>query len=177
MSKKSLIKSEQRAFVYAQPCPGSDPCWYLKIDAVRDAKMVLETASEGVINDSARTMQHDMFRSPSPSTRATELEIEIKFKALGRMITGLGDRDGWFLNRNGGMCPSLHNVIKTVKSDFFPDEIKKFDIQDVRFSQWRGGTHWYARLPDGTDIEVDGDLKWNSRKEAVAAAKKFLRNR
>lgn len=54
----------------------------------------------------------------------------------------------------------------------FP-KIERPTIDDVRFIQWPGGTHWYAKLND-VDIVYRGEQKWNTRAEAERAAKMHI---
>lgn len=53
----------------------------------------------------------------------------------------------------------------------FPTE--KYTMDDVRYIQWDGGKHWYAKIGN-LDIVVDGDQKWNSKHEAEYAVKRYF---
>lgn len=103
-----------------------------------------------------------------------------------------GERKGWFLQRSGGCSHRLHDEScrLTVQMDkprsmddpvipllaLWPKESESAQaaFDTCRFSQWPGGQHWYARLADGRDVEVDGESKWNNRELAQSAAIRFL---
>lgn len=55
----------------------------------------------------------------------------------------------------------------------FPSE--KYNIDNVRYIQWDGGKHWYAKIGN-LDIVVDGEQKWNSKLEAEIAVKQYFKN-
>lgn len=54
----------------------------------------------------------------------------------------------------------------------FPDFIRP-TLADVKYTMWNGGQHWYAKV-EKLDVVVDGVQKWNSKGEAVEAARKFI---
>jgi hypothetical protein len=47
---------------------------------------------------------------------------------------------------------------------------------EPRFLQWPGGKHWYAKIGD-EDIVIDGKQKWDTRVQAEAAAKTYMRGK
>jgi hypothetical protein len=55
----------------------------------------------------------------------------------------------------------------------YPDDIN-MDIDDVRYLQWKGGTHWYAKIGKMDVTDENGNQKWNTRKEAENASKCFI---
>lgn len=67
------------------------------------------------------------------------------------------------------------DIIETVYSDdlVYPDE-KKPTLDDVRFIQWTGGEHWYAKVGNIDIVDENGNQKWSTRKEAEDAARKWL---
>lgn len=67
------------------------------------------------------------------------------------------------------------DIIETVYSDdlVYPDE-KKPTFDDVRFIQWTGGEHWYAKVGNIDIVDENGNQKWSTRKEAEDAARKWL---
>jgi hypothetical protein len=46
--------------------------------------------------------------------------------------------------------------------------------KDIRIIQWKGGTHWYAKIGN-IDVEINGESKWSTWKEANNNAKKYLK--
>jgi hypothetical protein len=71
----------------------------------------------------------------------------------------------------------LHDIEREIEADDFPPSplTKEQLFEGTKYSQWVNGPHWYAKLPDGRDVEADGKCKWDSRKEAVAATRRFLK--
>ena len=59
-----------------------------------------------------------------------------------------------------------------VETLIFPD-IERPTIDEVRFIVWDGGKHWYAKIGK-LDVVVDNVQKWNTKQEAIDAAKKFI---
>jgi hypothetical protein len=57
---------------------------------------------------------------------------------------------------------------KTEESIRFPD-----DKQLIRYMQWPGGKHWYAKCGE-EDIRIDGELKWATKELAMLAADKWM---
>lgn len=54
----------------------------------------------------------------------------------------------------------------------FPD-MERPSIEDVRFIVWDGGKHWYAKIYN-FDVVVNGEQKWNTKEEAINAAKSYI---
>lgn len=54
----------------------------------------------------------------------------------------------------------------------FPD-IDRPSIEDVNFMVWDGGKHWYAKIGK-LDVVVNGEQKWNTKEEAINAAKIYI---
>ena len=59
-----------------------------------------------------------------------------------------------------------------VMDEYVSNEII-YPEEKVRFLQWPGGRHWYAKIGK-TDIIVDGEQKWNTKSAAERAAKRFM---
>lgn len=54
----------------------------------------------------------------------------------------------------------------------FPYE---YNFEDVRFIQWPGGTHWYAKLGNIDIVSKYGEQKWNDKYYAMEVAKKWCK--
>lgn len=115
----------------------------------------------------------------------------------------LNNRVGAF--RKGREMYLDNGVVETmiVDGDEIVDEISKdtleFPIEEqcrleeVRYMQWGksdylalglpescrhyGGNHWYAKIGKLDIKDKDGNMKWNTREEAEAAAKWFIENK
>ena len=55
----------------------------------------------------------------------------------------------------------------------YPD-FKKPTLDDVRFIQWDGGEHWYAKINKEDITDEIGRQKWNTKGEAEKAAKWYI---
>lgn len=55
------------------------------------------------------------------------------------------------------------------KSFVFPDYTKN----DIKITQYADGRHWYVRMGD-MELHNGSEIKWNTRKEAEAAAMKYI---
>lgn len=57
----------------------------------------------------------------------------------------------------------------------YPKE-QRYTLADVRFSKWGENTdHWYARVGESEDIrDKKGRMKWDTKEEAIEAAKWYL---
>ena len=68
-----------------------------------------------------------------------------------------------------------YEIIETHYSDTlqYPD-FKKPTLDDVRFIQWDGGEHWYAKVNKEDIVDKFGNQKWNTKDEAEKAAKWYI---
>ena len=66
-------------------------------------------------------------------------------------------------------------IVETYYSDKleYPD-FKKPTLDDVRFIQWDGGEHWYAKVNKEDIVDEFGRQKWNTKCEAEKAAKWYI---
>ena len=74
----------------------------------------------------------------------------------------------------------LTEGVTEIKEHMYKDTLEypseKYSIDDVRYIQWDGGKHWYAKIGN-FDIVVDGEQKWNSKLEAEIAVKQYFKQR
>ena len=70
---------------------------------------------------------------------------------------------------------SYFEIVETYYSDKleYPD-FKKPTLDDVRFIQWNGGKHWYAKVNKEDVTDEFGRQKWNTKDEAEKAAKWYI---
>ena len=59
----------------------------------------------------------------------------------------------------------------------YPSEAQ-FHFEEVRYMQWdvhgvTKGQHWYAKIGNMDVKDKDGNMKWNTKEEAEAAARWF----
>ena len=50
-----------------------------------------------------------------------------------------------------------------------------FIRKDIRYIQWKDGSHWYAKIGKYDVVDENGNQKWNTRNEAINAAYSFLK--
>lgn len=68
-------------------------------------------------------------------------------------------------------------ITKTIIKDrlVFPDE-ERLDIDDVKYTKWFGGFHWYAKVGNLDIVDEHNNQKWNTEEEAHKAAEWFINN-
>lgn len=57
----------------------------------------------------------------------------------------------------------------------YPD-FKKPTLDDVRFIQWDGGEHWYAKVNKEDIVDELGNQKWDTKEDAEEAAEWYIKN-
>lgn len=57
----------------------------------------------------------------------------------------------------------------------YPD-FKKPTLDDVRFIQWDGGEHWYAKVNKEDIVDDLGNQKWDTKEDAEKAAEWYIKN-
>lgn len=74
-----------------------------------------------------------------------------------------------------GFSPDYYEIAETRNSEKleYPDT-KPLTMNDVRYMQWEGGQHWYAKVGKLDVTDACNNQKWNSKDEAENAAKWFL---
>lgn len=51
----------------------------------------------------------------------------------------------------------------------------EYNFEDVRFIQWEGGRHWYAKIGSIDIVDKYGNQKWNDKYYAMEIAKKWCK--
>ena len=54
-------------------------------------------------------------------------------------------------------------------------EPEHYTDSDIRYIQWKDGSHWYAKIGKYDVVDKNGNKKWNTRNEAINAAYSFLK--
>lgn len=54
-------------------------------------------------------------------------------------------------------------------------EPEHYTDSDIRYIQWKDGSHWYAKIGKYDVVDENGNQKWNTRNEAINAAYSFLK--
>ena len=53
--------------------------------------------------------------------------------------------------------------------------IRLYTINDIRYIQWKDGSHWYAKIGKYDVVDENGNQKWDKYNDAINAAEKFLK--
>lgn len=77
--------------------------------------------------------------------------------------------------REFGFSPMHYEIIEEHYSDelVYPDFLIP-TLDDVKYVQWTGGYHWYAKVNKEDVVDELGNQKWNTKKEAEEAAKWYI---
>lgn len=65
-------------------------------------------------------------------------------------------------------------IVEHYYSDVLTFPHEKYTLDDVRFIMWDGGKHWYAKIGNIDIVDDDSNQKWNTKEEAIEAAKNFI---
>lgn len=163
-------------FVFGNAALNTPKAWWLVIDQ-SSKDFVIDHIIVQTGKRIAGRLLHDCKTGRITNTNCSSVLVDaIEARALQDVTLNLIDRFGWYMNRCGGMCPSLKLIEKSTNADEWPllQMTTERLLKTAKFSKWPNGDHWYVKLSDGRDVEVDGRLKWKSKKEAEEATKKFL---
>lgn len=77
--------------------------------------------------------------------------------------------------REFGFSPLHYEIIEEYYSNelVYPDFLTP-TLDDVKYIQWTGGYHWYAKVNREDVVDELGNQKWNTKKEAEEAAKWYI---
>lgn len=174
--------------------------WYLVADSIEVIKehwrkycaSYIKEGIRQIVNKFSKQMENVPAGHYTNSfANVVEITSEIKRIPLWQAATeleneALNSRITTFNKGNFNQCLShdmtiliyndtVSTVIEEKYSDIltFPDE-EKPSIDDVRFIQWNGGEHWYAKIGKLDVVDVDNNQKWNTKEEAEKAAKWWI---
>lgn len=54
-------------------------------------------------------------------------------------------------------------------------EPEVYTDKDIRYIQWKDGSHWYVKIGKYDVVDENGNQKWNTRNEAINAAYNYLK--
>lgn len=80
-------------------------------------------------------------------------------------------------------CFSIgYEIAETIEKETLEYPAKRdWETDDVRYMQWNlmdvKGKHWYAKLGNMDVVDKNGNMKWNTKKEAEDVAKWFIEER
>lgn len=104
--------------------------------------------------------------------------VRIENEALSSRISAFGSGREIYLNHGIQVVmldERFTDVVATKECDAltFPDEVRP-TLDDVRYLMWEGGRHTYAKIGKLDVVDAAGNMKWNTRAEAEAAAKWYI---
>lgn len=67
-------------------------------------------------------------------------------------------------------------IVEHYYSDVLAFPHEKYTLDNVRFIMWKGGKHWYAKIGNVDIVDSNGNQKWNTKAEAIQAAKEYLKS-
>jgi len=115
------------------------------------------------------SLKEDTFINTMAKLNGESIQHQLKLLIDGNIL---------FFNCNGGFTFDTinykrYNVLEIIEKDklIFP-QIKK--LSDVRYIKWPAGKHWYAKIGNLDILDSEGNQKWDTKKEAIKAAKEFL---
>lgn len=153
---------------------GAVPDWVLVIDNDQSREAVLSLL-EARITAIMRN-PHAFGGSDGINTTVTMLTVDASHQIVAHVL--VGKRDGWFVNRVGGMCHKPFRVIEIREATTWPQrpgEDAEELLRTARIRPWPGGTHYCSTLRDGRVVVVGkGVSKWDTLQEAIDATRIFL---
>ena len=148
-------------FVKGKPFKGCEKCyWYLYID---DSFETYKFISNIISNRMGNIILNPHIKADDVSyytlrNAVTKTQIDIL----------MGERNSYYMNPNGGMCPNLYDIEDEIEAGYWPE------TERIKIIKWQGGSHYYAKV-DGMDVTDDkGNQKWNTREYAKEVAEKFM---
>jgi hypothetical protein len=174
-------------FVYEEPNNG----WWLKIDSteklgnymLKTEKMYGDCMEEymryalhsddkegGRIKLSNRLQAITMFGEQRHLTIIDAI-IQFRMCVFSQMCEAIREFGYIVINKAGGYHhgPIEYSQFVHRKTFTWPD----FKETDIRISQFPGGEHYYVRIGD-MEVHEGNEIKWNTREEAMAVAKRYI---
>lgn len=79
-----------------------------------------------------------------------------------------------------GLTSFVPNVTIDLQDECWKDTLEypkpdTYTTNDIRYMQWKDGSHWYAKIGKYDVVDENGNQKWNTRNEAINAAYVFLK--
>ena len=115
-------------FVKGVPFQGcEEPTWYLYVDSSLESynliSVVMNNRIANIVFDPHNQIRSDFCRIAVGA--ATKLQLSLLS----------GERDGWYMNQNGGMCPDIFDISEECEFDNWPEQKR------IVVSRWPNGSH------------------------------------
>jgi len=147
-------------FVKGSPIRGfNNTHWYLHLKGNEARDFVWRLLQDNAVKFLADPHATNDYASGLAAKASTQLAERVL----------LGERDGYYVNQKGGMCPELYGICHTKDTDNFPGTPK------LKVSRWQKGTHFYAKVNGLDVVDTKGRYKWGTEADAKRAAKRFAK--
>ena len=190
MNKYLFVKVEKN-----NPCEDNHPVWYFSPDSVEQIEEHWRKYPASVIREGSRNISHKIFNnikghiSNDFESAVVSVHTYSGNPIFSDMIQveniAYNNRINDFLNgRKIYLTHGLpvvtidtrfYHIVDTVYKDSltFPDE-ERPSLNEVRYIQWDGGEHWYAKIGKLDITDKDNNQKWNTKEEAKKAAEWYI---
>jgi len=81
-----------------------------------------------------------------------------------------------YLRENGSYMVHSDSLIIIDKKVMDEMVWPEYTVDDIKISKWDGGSHYYAKIGRMDVTDADGNVKWNTHKEAKRHALVFFEN-
>lgn len=159
---KIPLSGETMKFIKGTPFEEcKDPSWYLYIDGSLKSR----NFAGKILTDSIAEKYKD------PHLRQETLLNGIFAVCCSRVQINviMGERDGYYINRIGGMCSSLFNVIEKVNAETWPEPEER-----IKVFRWPNQHHWFAQVDGHPVIDAAHKRKWVTAQAAEEAAELYM---
>lgn len=199
-TKKVYYMEKYHFYKIAEVRNKNNSCWYFKPLDKKQLQEHWEKYSSVLINESIsdilerqlKKLREEYVGHPTNEwTSFVEQITEIKggnvlgnsnrmeFTLLKNREEMMNNKEEFFLDdklTTFMLTPGITEIIDEFVSNMleYPDE--KMSIDNVRYIQWDGGKHWYAKIGKLDIVDEDGNQKWNSKQEAENAVRKYFFN-
>ena len=68
----------------------------------------------------------------------------------------------------------VEQIIAKIEADPEDEDVRRPTLDDVKYSTWYGGKHYYAKIGKIDIVDRDNNQKWNTLNEAKEAAKWYI---
>lgn len=150
-------------FVFGKTTEHTPAAWWLLLD--EESLGYADRVMERALTPYLRGMRSHIATSAEPLFIAASAHLSARMS--------LRDRLGWYMNMVGGVCPRMATILIERDSEKWPKD-RPWTMGDVKLSRYQNGKHWYAVLPDGTEVEWMGLKKWGTAKAAERSAQEYL---
>lgn len=183
-------------FVKIGQINGNDGTWYFSPNDVEQIKEHWEKYPASIIREGSRFIAERVLNNEIESTTENPFVMavdklnqvtcnnimldmaQVEMMAYNNRISDFERGRIIFLPKNLTVVTldeRFYEIKKTLNRDklTFPDEDKP-SLDDVRYIQWDGGEHWYAKIGKLDIIDENNNQKWNSKEDAKKAAEWYI---